>query len=67
MLSNLGGTVLYIYNTPILSESLAMHRAPTPTPRPLHVAKAGKNHFNEEIIPLLPTGRRGINESAKLL
>jgi hypothetical protein len=25
-------------------------------PLPLHVATAGKNHLNEEITPLLPTG-----------
>jgi hypothetical protein len=44
------------YNNPILSESLAMHRVPTPSPRSLRVAKTGKNHLNEEITPLLPTG-----------
>jgi hypothetical protein len=27
-----------------------------PPPPPLHVAKTGKNHLNEEISPLLPTG-----------
>jgi hypothetical protein len=37
------------------------HRAPTPLfpsppPPPVRVAKTGKNHMNEEIIPLLPTG-----------
>ncbi len=31
------------------------HRVPTP-PLPLRVAKAGRNHLNEEITPLLPTG-----------
>ncbi len=31
-------------------------RAPTPSPPPLRVAKTGKNHLNEEITPLLPTG-----------
>jgi hypothetical protein len=32
------------------------HRAPTPSPPPLRLAKTGKNHLNEEITPLLPTG-----------
>jgi hypothetical protein len=32
------------------------HRMLTPPPLPLHVATAGKNRLNEEIIPLLPTG-----------
>jgi hypothetical protein len=27
-----------------------------PLPLPLHEATAGKNHLNEEITPLLPTG-----------
>jgi hypothetical protein len=27
-----------------------------PSPPPLHVATAGENRLNEEIIPLLPTG-----------
>ncbi len=27
-----------------------------PSPPPLRVAETGKNHWNEEIIPLLPTG-----------
>jgi len=34
------------------------HRAPTPSPPPLRVAKTGKNPLNEEITPLLPTGKR---------
>jgi hypothetical protein len=29
---------------------------PAPSPLPLRVAKAGKNHLNEEITPILPTG-----------
>jgi hypothetical protein len=35
------------------------HRAQgaDPSPLPVHVATAGKNHLNEEIAPLLPTGR----------
>jgi hypothetical protein len=32
-----------------------IYRVPT-LPPPLHVATAGKNHLNEEITPLLPTG-----------
>jgi hypothetical protein len=28
----------------------------TPPPVPVRVAKTGKNHLNEEITPLLPTG-----------
>ncbi len=32
------------------------HRAPTPSPLPLRVAKTGRNHLNEEITPLLSTG-----------
>ncbi len=32
------------------------HRAPTPSPLPLRVAKTGKNKLDEEITPLLPTG-----------
>jgi hypothetical protein len=32
------------------------HRMPTPSPLPLRVPKAGRNHLNEKIIPLLPTG-----------
>jgi hypothetical protein len=32
------------------------HRAPTHFPLPLRVAKTGKNHLNEEITSLLPTG-----------
>ncbi len=32
------------------------HRAPTHSPVPLRVAKTGKNHLNEEITSLLPTG-----------
>ncbi len=31
-------------------------RVPTPPPFPLHVAKAGRNHLNEELSSLLPTG-----------
>ncbi len=34
------------------------HRVLTLSPLPLHVAKAGRNHLNEEITPLLPTGDR---------
>ncbi len=32
------------------------HRMLTPSPLPLRVPKAGRNHLNEEITPLLPTG-----------
>jgi hypothetical protein len=32
------------------------HRVPIPPPTPLHVAVAEKNHLNEEITPLFPTG-----------
>jgi hypothetical protein len=32
------------------------HSTPTPYPLPLHVAKTGRNHLNEEITPILPTG-----------
>ncbi len=32
------------------------HRVPTLLPLPIHVEKAGRNHLNEEITPLLPTG-----------
>jgi hypothetical protein len=31
-----------------------IHRAPSPSPPPLRVAKTGKNHLNEEITSLLP-------------
>jgi hypothetical protein len=31
-------------------------RAPTTSPPPLRVAKIGKNHLNDEITLLLPTG-----------
>jgi hypothetical protein len=34
---------------------LFQHRVAT-DPSPLRVAKAGRNHLNEEITPLLPTG-----------
>jgi hypothetical protein len=33
------------------------HRMPTSPPLPLRVAKAGRNHLNEEITPLLPLGQ----------
>jgi hypothetical protein len=32
------------------------HSVPTPSPLPQRVAKASRNHLNEEITPLLPTG-----------
>jgi hypothetical protein len=32
------------------------HRARIISPLPLHVAKTGRNHLNEEFTPLLPTG-----------
>jgi hypothetical protein len=32
------------------------HRVPTSFPLSLRLAKAGRNHLNEEITPLLPTG-----------
>jgi hypothetical protein len=32
------------------------HRAQIPSPLPLRVAKTGRNHLNEEFIPLLPIG-----------
>jgi hypothetical protein len=34
----------------------ADHRVPTPSHLPRRVAKAGRNHLNEEITPLFPTG-----------
>ncbi len=44
----------------VWSASISNHKAPTPSPVPLRVAKTGKNHLNEVIIPppppLLPTG-----------
>jgi hypothetical protein len=49
----------------ITSYSCPLHTSPppqgtlehrVPTPPPLRVAKAGRNHLNEEITPLLPTG-----------
>ena len=44
---------------PILVLDRSVHRAPTPYPPPpstVRVAKTGRNHLNEEITPLLPTG-----------
>jgi hypothetical protein len=32
------------------------HRVPTPIPPSSTLGKAGRNHLNEEITPLLPTG-----------
>jgi hypothetical protein len=32
------------------------HRARIISPLPLRVAKTGRNHLNEELTPLLPTG-----------
>ncbi len=32
------------------------HRVPTPSPLPLYVTMVDRNHLNEEITPLLPTG-----------
>jgi hypothetical protein len=40
------------------------HKAPTPPPQ--RVAKTGKNHLNEEITPLLPTGIGDTVDLAKL-
>ncbi len=49
---------------PCISRSLVhvvppLHQRPTgrrlPPPFPLRIAKTGKNHLNEEIIPILPT------------
>jgi hypothetical protein len=41
----------------VYSEStIAGHTARIPSPLPLHVAKTGRNHLNEEFTPLLPTG-----------
>jgi hypothetical protein len=39
-----------------VTPSQVEHRVPTPPPLPLRVAKAGRNNFNEEITPILPTG-----------
>jgi hypothetical protein len=33
------------------------HRVPNPTPPSSTQGKAGRNHLNEEITPLLPTGK----------
>ncbi len=43
--------LLYLYLWLRLS-----HTARIPSPLPLHVAKTGRNHLNEEFTPLLPTG-----------
>ncbi len=40
----------------IVREKGLTHRVPTPSHLPLCVAKAGRNHLNEDITPLLPTG-----------
>jgi hypothetical protein len=37
-------------------EMCSLHRALTPFPLPLRIAKTGRNHLNEEITLLLPTG-----------
>ncbi len=39
-----------------LSPANVPHRARIPSPIPLRVVKTGRNHLNEEITPLLPTG-----------
>jgi hypothetical protein len=35
---------------------MTFYRARIPSPLPLHVAKTGRNHLNEGLTPLLPTG-----------
>ncbi len=45
-----------LLSVPITCISSETHRMPTPFPLPLLVAKAGRNHLNEEITPLLLTG-----------
>jgi hypothetical protein len=37
-------------------DGLESQGADPPPPLPLQIATAGKNHLNEEITPLLPTG-----------
>jgi hypothetical protein len=46
---------LYIMDSKV-SKSGTGHRAPTPSPPPLRVAKTGKIHSNEEITPSSPLG-----------
>jgi hypothetical protein len=48
---------LTMRGTPVQSQLFRRvnHWVPTP-PLPLHVVKAGRNHLNEEITPLLPNG-----------
>ncbi len=41
---------------PPLRPASVYHRARIISPLPLHVAKTGRNHLNEEFTPLLPTG-----------
>ncbi len=51
------GGVLYLGN---ISHRVywmcSAHTARIPSPLPLRLAKTGRNHLNEEFIPLLPTG-----------
>ncbi len=46
---------IYSYLTCIRA-SYFHHRVPTPSTIPLRVAKAGRNHLNEEITPSSPPG-----------
>ncbi len=53
--------VFYVLYTrrPLLSEPRDFEaQGAGPLPLPLRVAKAGRNHLNEEITPLLPIGDR---------
>ncbi len=40
----------------LIPHTLLHHTARIPSPLPLHVAKTGRNHLNEEFTSLLPTG-----------
>jgi len=40
----------------LATQAGSTHRVPTPQPPSSTLGKAGRNHLNEEITPLLPTG-----------
>ncbi len=48
--------VFTLFSVLLVANTCPIHRAPTPSTPPLRMAKTGKNHLNEEITPLLPTG-----------